>query len=168
MIGEIEYIRKQVFGGFNRTDVVNYVAKLTKERNDEREASNIAKRELADLTDEMAKLKLELEETKTHINEAERHRDQIEEAKAAIGKAAILYLDLEKTNDEVKRAKREAEEAKQEAERARQEVEEAKREAAAARLEAEKIKRWANQNREVMKSVFETAEKTFTEFESSS
>jgi len=54
MIGEVNSFRKRFFGGFNQSDVVDYIAKLSKERNTHRE-------EVLKLADEATTLRHQLE-----------------------------------------------------------------------------------------------------------
>ena len=69
MQGEIQFIKKQIFGGFNRKDVVDYIAKMAKERNEAREACEEATAKVEELTAEIEALKLELENSKKVNNE---------------------------------------------------------------------------------------------------
>ena len=65
MTGEIQFIKKQIFGGFNRKDVVAYVAKMARERNEAREANKEITEKMDELVSEIETLKLELEKSKT-------------------------------------------------------------------------------------------------------
>ena len=56
MKGEKEFFRKRIFGGFNREDVVKYIAKIADERNDAIAAKEKAERELKALGEELKKL----------------------------------------------------------------------------------------------------------------
>ena len=69
MQGEIQFIKKQIFGGFNRKDVVAYIAKMAKERNEAREAAKEALAKVEALTEELEALKLELENSKKTVDE---------------------------------------------------------------------------------------------------
>ena len=69
MQGEIQFIKKQIFGGFNRKDVVAYIAKMAGERNEAREAAKEALAKAGALTEEVETLKLELESCKKIIDE---------------------------------------------------------------------------------------------------
>ena len=71
MQGEIQFIKKQIFGGFNREDVVAYIAKMAKERNEAREACKEATKKLEELTEENEALKLELGNSKKVIEKVE-------------------------------------------------------------------------------------------------
>ena len=78
MTGEIQFMRKQIFGGFNRKDVVEYVAKIAKERNEAREAYSGASKKIEALEAEIEELKLELEKSRNVVNEiSERKKIQI-------------------------------------------------------------------------------------------
>ena len=61
MTGEIQFMRKQIFGGFNRKDAVAYVAKIAKERNDARDANEEALRKIESLKSEIYELREKLE-----------------------------------------------------------------------------------------------------------
>ena len=67
MKGEKEFFRKRFFGGFNREDVVKYIAKIANERNDALAAQEKAESEALGLTEEMRVLR---EEQDRHISEA--------------------------------------------------------------------------------------------------
>ena len=69
MQGEIQFIKKQIFGGFNRKDVVEYIAKMAGERNEAREAAKEALAKAEALTEEVEALKNELENSKKVIDE---------------------------------------------------------------------------------------------------
>ena len=62
MTGEINYFRKQLFGGFNRDDVVKYIAKLAKERNELEVAKVKAENDARAIAHEAAALRLETEQ----------------------------------------------------------------------------------------------------------
>ena len=62
MTGEIQFMRKQIFGGFNRKDAVAYVAKIAKERNEARDANEEALKKIDSLKAEINELKTKLEE----------------------------------------------------------------------------------------------------------
>jgi len=64
MAGEINYFRKRFFGGFNREDVVEYIAKLARERNEFSAAKDKAVQDARVLAGEVAALRNELEETR--------------------------------------------------------------------------------------------------------
>jgi len=70
MTGEINYFRKRFIGGFNRQDVVDYVAKLAKERNALRAERDKAVQDAGVLANEVAALRLELEEARRSTNES--------------------------------------------------------------------------------------------------
>ena len=69
MTGEISFFRKKFIGGFNRKDVVDYIAKLAKERNEITAARDKAMQEIGDLVDEVSKLHNALEEAKQAATE---------------------------------------------------------------------------------------------------
>jgi len=57
MKGEKEFFRKRFFGGFNRTDVIKYIAKIAEERNEAIAAKEKAEKELRALTEEIRTLR---------------------------------------------------------------------------------------------------------------
>jgi len=59
MKGEKEFFRKRFFGGFNRNDVIKYIAKIAEERNAAIAAKEKAEKELRELTVEVEKLRKE-------------------------------------------------------------------------------------------------------------
>ena len=69
MTGEINNFRKRFFGGFNRQDVVDYVAKLAQERNELSKARDKAIRDAKELAAEVASLRIELDEAKKAVGE---------------------------------------------------------------------------------------------------
>ena len=61
MTGEIRFFRKRFFGGFNREDVINYIAMIAQERNELLAAKEKAESENVDLIREVATLRFENE-----------------------------------------------------------------------------------------------------------
>jgi len=61
MMGEKEFFRKRFFGGFNRQDVINYIAKIADERN-----TAIAEKEK--IENELISLKEELNELRNNAS----------------------------------------------------------------------------------------------------
>jgi len=57
MEGEREFFRKKVFGGFNREDVVKYIAKIANERNEALAAKVKAEKKAQVLAEEVLKLR---------------------------------------------------------------------------------------------------------------
>ena len=71
MKGEKEFFRKRFFGGFNRNDVIKYIAKIAEERNVAIAAKDKAEKEVRELTAEVEKLRKETkapEEVKMQVN----------------------------------------------------------------------------------------------------
>ena len=62
MTGEINYFRKRFFGGFNREDVVSYIARVAKERNALAIAKDKAENDLHLLASEVDALRFEARE----------------------------------------------------------------------------------------------------------
>ena len=86
MTGEIDFFRKRFIGGFDRKDVVDYVAKLASERNALAEARDKAVQETKELAGLVEALRREVEDTRRY---AESFRvDALEHAK-------IVLLELE-------------------------------------------------------------------------
>ena len=73
MIGEVNSFRKRFFGGFNQRDVVDYIAKLSKERNTHRE-------EVQKLADEATMLRHELERAQNAEPDAPESGEPFEES----------------------------------------------------------------------------------------
>jgi chromosome segregation ATPase len=69
MLGEISFFRKRFLGGFNRQDVVDYISKLAKERNEYRDAKDKAVQDARALASEVNSLRQELEATRRTANE---------------------------------------------------------------------------------------------------
>ena len=57
MKGEKEFFRKRFFGGFNREDVIKYIAKIADERNEALAAKEKAEQDSRALADEVKKLR---------------------------------------------------------------------------------------------------------------
>ena len=57
MVGEKEFFRKRFFGGFNRNDVIKYIAKIAEERNEAIAAKEKAEKEARALAEELRKLR---------------------------------------------------------------------------------------------------------------
>ena len=65
MTGEVQFIRKQFFGGFKRKDVSEYITKIAKERNDERDKNAKAQETIDELKAEIEKLNAEIKRLKS-------------------------------------------------------------------------------------------------------
>ena len=63
MTGEVYFFRKRFFGGFNKKDVVGYIAKLAQERNELAAAKDKADNDAKSLAREIAALRLKIEES---------------------------------------------------------------------------------------------------------
>jgi len=85
MAGEINYFRKRFLGGFNRQDVVDYIAKLAKERNESTAAKEKAENEAKKLNAEIVSIRAEMDEARLEIEkvkkQAEAARLEAEEAR---------------------------------------------------------------------------------------
>jgi len=118
MKGEIKYFRKRFFGGFNREDVVEYIAKLAQERNGFREARNVAEQEAQKLSIEIEALRLEIEEAKCEADKGRDAKDALEQDKQTLAsliaslrdESATLRDKVDTLNDELEMAKLEVEE----------------------------------------------------------
>jgi len=64
MTGEIKYFRKRFIGGFNRQDVIDYIAVLAKENDNNRALKEKAEQDMSELVTEIASLKRERDEAK--------------------------------------------------------------------------------------------------------
>ena len=89
MTGEIEFFRKRFVGGFNRQDVINYISKLAKERNDYRVAKEKAEQEAQELADENARLRTEIEAAMREAREGREYKA------TTLAAAATTFSELE-------------------------------------------------------------------------
>ena len=71
MKGEKEFFKKRFFGGFNRNDVIKYIAKIAEERNEAIAAKEKAEKELQKLTEELKKLRGEDSVPEVDVSDAE-------------------------------------------------------------------------------------------------
>jgi hypothetical protein len=71
MKGEKVFFRKKLFGGFNREDVVTYIAKIAQERNEAVTAKEKAEKEVSKLTRELQFLQGEIPLPATETEPAE-------------------------------------------------------------------------------------------------
>jgi len=69
MTGEVNSFRSSFFGGFNRGDVVDYIAKLAQERNELEDAKNKMEEEKRALILEIETLRRETEDTRRSLAE---------------------------------------------------------------------------------------------------
>ena len=88
MTGEISYFRKRFFGGFNKQDVVEYIVKMAKERNELEDEKNKIAENTNLFADEIARLSKK-------INEMQRQMDSEREKKEAI------FISADRTCDEL-------------------------------------------------------------------
>jgi len=83
MNGEKAFFRKKVFGGFNRDDVVKYIAKIAEERNEALAAKEKIKKEMQALEDEIKSLNDQIKSLKEQkpkpVNECEENAEEIAE-----------------------------------------------------------------------------------------
>ena len=77
MNGEVEYFRKRFFGGFNRKDVVAYIARLANERNEQQSAKEKAERELQSLIDSTEEQRNKYNELKVDLEAKTLECDQL-------------------------------------------------------------------------------------------
>ena len=61
MKGEREFFRKKAFGGFNREDVIKYIAKIANERNEALTARDKAQKDAKVLADEIKQLREQID-----------------------------------------------------------------------------------------------------------
>ena len=90
MAGEINSFRSRFFGGFNRGDVVEYIEKLSKERNEMEAAKIKAEDEVRALTPEIERFRSEAEEARRLLEE---DRDRLAGAFKSAGNAFAEYED---------------------------------------------------------------------------
>ena len=69
MTGEIKFFRKRFIGGFNRQDVVDYIAILAKERDANLALKEKAQKDAQKLVDEIALLRYERDEARRLVDE---------------------------------------------------------------------------------------------------
>ena len=141
MEGEISYFRKRFLGGFNRKDVVGYIAKLAKERNDIREAKEIAEEEAAALAAKVEPLQTELDEIRA---EAEQRLSALEKAQQD---ALRLEEELSRLKLEIDGAQQTANECRDAKERAEREAQQLSDTIASLRNELQTEKREAEDGR---------------------
>jgi len=91
MAGEIYYFRKQLIGGFDRQDVVDYIAKLAIERNENAAAKDKALQDAKTFASEVASLRLELKEAGLKLDKA---KADLEIAEAKLAEARIEIGDV--------------------------------------------------------------------------
>ena len=102
MTGEIMFFRKRFFGGFNRKDVVKYIAMLAEERNELAAAKDKAENDAKALAREVAALRLEKDEAVRLINEdIERKSSVFETAGNTIREFQTVFGEL---SEEIKAA----------------------------------------------------------------
>ena len=91
MEGEKEFFRKRFFGGFNREDVIKYIAKIANERNEALAAQEKAEKELNEARTAQEKAEKELDETRTAKDKAENELKEVRatqyNAKKELGEA---------------------------------------------------------------------------------
>ena len=80
MTGDINFFRKRFLGGFNREDVVSYIAKLGRENSELAAAKEKAVRDVSVLESEVAQLRLEVEETKRQLTDGNERKAYLFEA----------------------------------------------------------------------------------------
>ena len=88
MTGEINSFRSSFFGGFNRGDVVDYIAKLAQERNELEEARNKAEDSARLLALEVEELRKQTEDTRRSLEE---DRERMTGTFEAVGNAFAEY-----------------------------------------------------------------------------
>jgi len=77
MTGESNYFRKRLFGGFNRKDVVNYIAKMAQERNELAAARDRFEEEARALSGEITALRQKTEEASRAMQEDHEHKASV-------------------------------------------------------------------------------------------
>ena len=82
MTGEVNSFRSRFFGGFNRDDVVDYIAKLAQERNELEVAKTKAENDLYALTLEIENIRSEADEERRLMKEDYEHKISVFETAA--------------------------------------------------------------------------------------
>jgi len=77
MTGERTLFRKRFFGGFNRKDVVEYIGRLARERNELEAAKEKAEREVQILSGGIAALRRETEQTSRLMEDEKEHKRSV-------------------------------------------------------------------------------------------
>ena len=86
MTGEVQFIRKQFFGGFKRKDVSEYITKLARERNEERDKNAQASELISELKTEIEKLNAEIKRLKSNISNNEHKPNRVHANKLSVKK----------------------------------------------------------------------------------
>ena len=95
MTGEINSFRSRFFGGFNREDVVEYIAKLAQERNEIEDAKIKAENDSRALAIEIVKLRSEMEDARLLLAEdRKRMAGTIESAGRAFAEYEVAFKGL--------------------------------------------------------------------------
>jgi len=182
MTGEIRFFRKRFFGGFNREDVVDYVSKLARERNESRDAKDAAEEEARLLAFEAESIRLELENTKKTTDESLEAKDKAEseakvlndEMESLRSEISSLHNEIESHGIELWKTKQEAHECREAKDRAEQETQNLLSQRESLYRELEEARRAADEGQQYKAealearskiAVFETAKRAFTELE---
>jgi len=104
MMGEKEFFRKRFFGGFNREDVIKYIAKIADERNTAIAEKEKAENELISLKEELNKLRENTFISKNEADELDVSEDDVEFDEAE------SWYSLESSDDVSSASKEEPEE----------------------------------------------------------
>jgi len=108
MANETKLFRKRFFGGFNRNDVVQYVSKLAKERNEYKNAVEAAQAEARVAAEEIEPLRLEVQVAKKALAEAhEQMKNSVESEKQISEEKEKAIQEAKDTASEVERLKQE-------------------------------------------------------------
>jgi len=90
MKGEKEFFRKKLIGGFNREDVVKYLAKLAKERNEAIEAQEKAEDDAKEMAEEVKMLRDEIKNLKAEAAK----KASMQATEKAVKKGALNKSDI--------------------------------------------------------------------------
>ncbi|MCL2366886.1 MAG: hypothetical protein FWC75_07570 [Oscillospiraceae bacterium] len=181
MSGEVNFFRKRFFGGFNRDDVVEYISNLAQERNECKEAKELAEAKANTMLTEFEPLRIEAEqaiqralELSTVFENAEVSiRQLVEERDRALGEAQSMALEVESLKQELYEARCVIDETQAAKNRGTQDIQLLRAEYDNLRDEYDRVKREADEGRffkiEALESrakveKLEAAKKHFEEF----
>jgi len=130
MTGDVAYFRKRFIGGFNRDDVVAYIAKITTERNEAIEAKE--------------KFEAELENLSTHTGSPDKNTEEAESKVEELRRQIIEFC------SQMQQMESETEELRSQIQQAEREASELRRQMQQSENEAEKLR---SQNSELQEQI---------------
>ena len=93
MKGEKEFFRKRFFGGFNRDDVMKYIARIAEERNEAVSAKEKAERGIRAITEELNRANSTREDAERDVRSLAEERNQAIDAKEKAEKDARTFAE---------------------------------------------------------------------------